>query len=90
MNAHQPMPVAGYTAQPASKVELVNANKQLEERVLRQIDKLLEEAVRNRDAPIIDARWLSIARTQIEQGFMALNRAVFMPERITLPEDTAA
>lgn len=34
----------------------------------------------NRRGPV-DRRWLAIARTNIEQGFMALNRAVF-PEDI--------
>ncbi len=33
--------------------------------------------------------WLAIARTQIEQGFMALNRAVFKPGRVRLAEDDA-
>ena len=32
----------------------------------------------------IDQRWLAIARTNIEQGFMALNRAIFRPERVEL------
>jgi hypothetical protein len=35
----------------------------------------------------IDKRWLLVARTQLEQGFMALNRAIFQPQRIALPGD---
>jgi len=35
-----------------------------------------------------DQRWLAIARTHVEQGFMAFNRAVFRPQRISLPGDT--
>ena len=35
----------------------------------------------------IDQRWLAIARTHIEQGFMALNRAIFRPQRVELDED---
>ena len=31
-----------------------------------------------------------IARTHFETGFMALNRAVFQPSRIDLPEDSDA
>jgi hypothetical protein len=34
-----------------------------------------------------DARWIAIARTHIEQGFMALNRAIFKPERVKLETD---
>lgn len=83
MNTHQPLPVAGYTAQSDLKVELVNANKRLEEQLLRAFDNLS-------GSTDVDQRWLAIARTQIEQGFMALNRAIFRPERISLPGDPSA
>lgn len=36
--------------------------------------------------PAVDKRWLAIARTHIEQGFMAMNRSIFNPERVTLPK----
>jgi hypothetical protein len=36
---------------------------------------------------VYDQRWLAIARTHFQEGFMALNRAVFQPQRIKLPED---
>jgi len=80
MADHNGLPVAGYTAQSDDKVALVNRNKQAGERVLRLLDDLAS-------APGIDPRWFAIGRTQIEQGFMAINRAVFQPARITLPED---
>lgn len=35
-----------------------------------------------------DQRWIAIARTHFQEGFMALNRAVFQPQRIELPEDS--
>jgi hypothetical protein len=76
---HTPLPVHGYTTQTGERVQLVNANKIAEERVLRLLDALLA-------APAIDKRWLAIGRTHIEQGFMAINRAVFQPERIGLPD----
>ena len=78
MSMHQGLPVAGYTAQSADRVALVNQNKVFEEEVLRVLDGLVGEA---------DPRWLGIARTQIEVGFMALNRAIFRPGRISLPGD---
>lgn len=79
MSEHQPLPVKGYSAQSSAAVEVVNENKVLEERVLRRIDDLVG---------VVDGRWLAIARTHIEEGFMAMNRAVFQPKRIALPEDT--
>lgn len=77
-----PPPVSGYTKQPEENITLVNINKQLEERVLRQLDLL-------QGFEDVDHRWLAIARTQIEQGFMAANRAIFRPERVDLdpPEE---
>lgn len=74
------LPVAGYRPQSDAAVALVNANKRLEERVLRQLDAMAAD-------PAVDKRWLALARTQIEQGFMAANRSVFQPARATLPED---
>jgi hypothetical protein len=70
--------VKGYTDQSDERVEMVNANKQLEEMILRMLDALVDED----DG--IDQRWLAIARTHIEQGFMALNRSIFRPERVKL------
>jgi hypothetical protein len=75
-----PLSVLGYTGQSDEKIHLVNANKESEEALLR----LLDAYARNDE---IDGRWVAIARTHIEQGFMALNRAVFQPERISLPGD---
>lgn len=77
------LPVAGYRPQPNAAVATVNDNKALEERILRQLDRLAAE-------PAIDKRWLAIGRTAIEQGFMAVNRAVFKPDRASLPEDEDA
>lgn len=75
MTDHQPLPVAGYTAQSDDKVLTVNENKQLEETVLKRLDALKEN-------PDIDQRWLTIGRTHIEEAFMAVNRAVFKPQRL--------
>lgn len=72
-------PVKGYRAQSADAINLVNAHKDAEERLLRRLDALSSRGD-------IDKRWLSIARTHFEEGFMALNRAVFQPERIDIPE----
>ena len=81
MTIHNGLPVAGYQPQSSDKIAIVNANKELEERVLRVIDDL------TLSPQATNGRWLAIARTHIEEGFMALNRAVFQPGRVKLPED---
>lgn len=78
---HSGLPVSGYRPQNDENVRVVNTNKELEERVLRQIDAILRAAPQNE----WDPRWAAVAKTHIEQGFMALNRAIFRPERIKLP-----
>jgi hypothetical protein len=66
--------IPGYVAQSDENVAAVSANKIIEERMLRLLDTMVR--------PGIDQRWLSIARTDFERGFMALNRSIFRPERI--------
>lgn len=68
-------PIKGYRPLQPEMVELANKNKLIEELVLRQIDLM-------REKPDMDQRWLSIAYTHIQEGFMAMNRAVFKPVRI--------
>jgi hypothetical protein len=53
----------------------VNGFKKIEEQILRLLDGMKE-------GTDIDQRWLAIGRTNIEQGFMAVNRSVFRPGRI--------
>lgn len=78
------LPVAGYRPQTEEAVARVNEFKRAEERMLRWIDKMDAEG-----PPTFDRRWGAIARNHLQQGFMALARAVFQPERIALPEDEA-
>ena len=78
---HQGLPVPGYRPQSDEAVRLVKANKEEEERVLRILDDLAKR-------PDIDKRWLATGRTDIEKGFMAVNRAVFQPDRVALSHDT--
>lgn len=73
------LPVKGYQSQTDDKIEMVNMHKQLEELVLCQMDAL---AVNSH----IDQRWLAIARTQMEQAFMAMNRSVFRPQRAEIED----
>lgn len=75
------LPVEGYAPQTQSSVEMVNVSKRAEEMVMRMLDGLSPHGMG------IDPRWLAIGRTQIEQGFMAVNRAIFKPGRVKLPGD---
>jgi hypothetical protein len=98
---HKPLPVSGYTPQSDAKVALVNGFKQDEERLLRKLDALARNTLvfpstgplepgqwLNAEAgPDVDHRWVAIARSHFEQGYMALNRSIFQPQRIKLPED---
>jgi hypothetical protein len=77
---HPSLPVHGYSAQPGPQVDQVNKNKEAEEVFLRELDRLKAD-------PEVDQRWLAIGRTQLEQAFMAINRAIFKPGRARLPED---
>lgn len=79
---HKGLPVSGYTEQPDHRVVAVNVHKEMEERLLRRIDDLFATG-----EDYYDRRWLSEAKTDFEKGFMALNRAIFKPKRIMLPED---
>lgn len=79
---HEGLPVSGYRPQSTHTVDLVNRNKEIEERVLRLLDDLAKEA-----PGAVDPGWFATGRTDIEKGFMSINRAIFQPARARLPED---
>lgn len=70
------------TSQPSfTQDDLVHVNKKMEELCLRRIESLAAYSSSN-------PRWLNIAKTHIEQAFMAMNRGT-LPEqsRTTLATD---
>ena len=71
-------PVAGYRRLTQEHIDQMNENKLLEELVLRQVDR----HVREHHSQEIDQRFVAIARTHFQEGFMALNRAIAQPQRI--------
>jgi len=77
---HPGLPVKGYQPQTPTAVELVNKMKIKEEELLRELDAMAADMN-------IDQRWLAIGRTGIQNAFMAINRSVFQPGRVTLPGD---
>lgn len=80
MTDHQPMPVAGYTAQPQSNVDLANEGKELEERYLRWLDKLAAH-------PDTDKRCVALGMTNMQTAAMWAIRSIFKPQRIKLLGD---
>lgn len=77
---HEGLPVRGYAPQSNANVMAVNHNKELEEIILRVLDGM-------KTNENIDQLWLSIGRMHLEQGFMAINRAIFKPGRAKLNTD---
>ena len=73
--------VKGYIEQSDEKKYFANECKEIEERMLRYLDRL-------QATPGIDARSLALARTNVQQGCMWAVRSIFQPTRIALPEDT--
>lgn len=72
------LPVAGYKkTQPPHLIALVNENKLLEEKILRQIERHKERGSE------LDQRAVALAFTAIQDAFMWLNRGVFQPQRLT-------
>lgn len=69
--------IEGYTPVSDSSKDLVNANKRLEEIILRTIDAL--ETLDN-----VDKESLGLGKIYIQQGFMWINRSIFKPTRIDL------
>ena len=60
------------------QIEIGNRNKLIEELVMRALDKM----VRNEDSREFDQRFVALARTYMQVGFMLMNRAVFKPKRL--------
>lgn len=73
--------IKGYRDLTGNEIALMNEGKELAEKVGAFIAKL--DAIgkgEEGDAEIQpDGRWVAIARTQLQQGFMALTRAIAQP-----------
>jgi hypothetical protein len=76
VDPQEPGAVTGYRPQTAQAVDVVNSSKAFE----NDLGRWLKQMASDLPTDQLDPRWLSIARTHFQQGFMALNRAVFRPE----------
>lgn len=64
--------ITGYRELSQLEIDLMNVVKAEGVAVEMIVNKLAE-------LPAVDQRWVSIARTQLQQGFMALTRAIAKP-----------
>jgi hypothetical protein len=67
-----PPPIQGYRSLSQAEVDKINGIKDVGQVVGAMIEKLQSD-------PAHDQRWVSIARTHLQQGFMAAVRAVAKP-----------
>ena len=74
--------IKGYRELSQEEIDLVNAIKQKAEEVGALVAKLSEpsQLAEFPDDVNPDMRWVSIAKTHLQQGFMALVRAVTKPD----------
>lgn len=78
------LPVAGYKrTQNQSTIDRVNRIKEAEERLLRVFDTIMDEM----HPDDLDPVWMHQARVSVQAGCSFASRALFKPERISLPED---
>jgi hypothetical protein len=74
VDPQEPGTVTGYRKHTQQEVDVVNTNKGMENDLGLWLKQL------RTDVPDADPRWLALARTHFQEGFMALNRAVFRPD----------
>lgn len=71
MNA--PEPIVGYRTLSTTEIDLINTIKEQANNLGRAFEALSQ-------VPGVDARWLAIAKTQMQLGTMAMVRAIAKPE----------
>ena len=75
--------IKGYRELSQDEIDAMNTVKTVEQELMKYIDELSDfSGMSSLDIRTLgpDARWLSIARTNLQQGFMALIRAIAKPE----------
>jgi hypothetical protein len=75
---------SGYHKLSSELLDFINRLKADEERLLRKLDSLESHGI---SGEFPDKRWLAIARTDLEKGFMVLVRAITKPSRVRLDLD---
>lgn len=70
---HNPLSITGYRALTEDEIKEINEIKAIAQTVGTMVDNL-------QTFPDVDGRWLAIARTDLQKGFMSLVRAIAKPE----------
>lgn len=65
--------ITGYRELSAEEIALMNEVKEMSAQVGQLIEKL-------NSTPDVDKRWLSIAKTDLQKGFMSAVRSVAKPD----------
>ena len=66
-------PIKGYRDLSPAEIDLMNQLKSVAVDVGKWVDIVMDD-------PATDKRWASIAKTDLQKGFMSLIRAVAQPE----------
>lgn len=82
------MAIVGYRQLTAADVALINEGNALAEQVGEYVQRLRDTGADLTDqntgdtawGGTLDQRWISIGATHLQQGFMALTRAIAKPE----------
>jgi hypothetical protein len=74
---HNPLydskPIIGYRKLSDVEIDKLNRVKELANQVGALVEELMLDGT-------VDTRWIAIGRTQLQQGFMAVNRGIAKPE----------
>jgi hypothetical protein len=68
--------IKGYRDLSEKEIALMNECKEFAEKVGELVERMNTEAV---GAPLLDRRWIAIAKTDLQKGFMALVRSIAQP-----------
>lgn len=71
-------PIKGYRHLSVAEVDLINRAKDLANQVGDFVELLAQ--LQPSDDTYADPRWLNIARTDLQKGFMALARSIAKPQ----------
>jgi hypothetical protein len=74
-SAPSPVPITGYRQLTQSEIHTINAIKWHASKIGKLVE-VLREGCGDSEA----LRWVSLGKTHLQQGFMALTRAVAQPE----------
>lgn len=71
--------IKGYRDLSEQEIALMNEAKELAEKVGELVTKLERAEFAQTEAMVPDKRWLAIAKTDLQKGFMALIRSIAKP-----------